>query len=150
MGTRSPLPIVVWSIGLACVLWGAMFYAPVQSAVNFWVMMPISTSLLGSLAIIMGGGTLVDKSEINFRNIAIGVVSAFLLYGVFYVGNEFMGYVAGAFPTLVPNKTGQLQSVYGQGGGVPRSIVGMLLFFPIGWGEEVYWRGLVQRSFETK
>ncbi len=72
--TRSPLPIVFWSIGLAAVLWAAMFYPPIQGALNFWAMMPVSTSLLGSLAIIMGGGTLVDRSEFNARNIATGIV----------------------------------------------------------------------------
>lgn len=142
------MKLTLWSIALALVMWTAMFHPPIQAAVNFWVMMPIATTLLGSLTLI-AGGTVFQRSEFNLRNITIGILSAFLLYGIFYVGNSLMTVVASMFPTIIPNKTEQIQTVYSQGSSVPRAIVGLMLFFPIGCGEELFWRGMVQRTFET-
>jgi membrane protease YdiL (CAAX protease family) len=137
--------LVGWSIALATVLWAAMFRPDVQQALNFWAMMPVATSLLGSLAILFGD-PVFTKREVTTGNILAGIASAFVLWGLFWVGNQTMNIVAEMAPSLIHNKTGQLVSVYTQGGNVPRSVVGLLLFFPIGCGEELYWRGLVQRS----
>ncbi len=137
--------LVGWSIALAAVLWGAMFRPDVQQAMNFWTMMPVATSLLGSLAVLFGDPVFTRK-ELTRQHIIAGVASAFVLWGIFWVGNQAMNIVQQLVPALVHDKTGQLTSVYSQGGGVPRSVVGLLLFFPIGCGEELYWRGLVQRS----
>jgi|SRR5579883_2056966 len=138
-----------WSIALALVFWGVMFRPGVQATFNFWFMMPIATVALASLGLIVNY-PLIKKEELNARNIVTGIVSAILLYGIFWVGNSFMNIVAHQFPDLVGNKTAQLQSVYTQGNTIPRYVIGMMLFFPIGMCEELYWRGMVQQIMNEK
>lgn len=67
-----------------------------------------------------------------------GAASALLLYGVFFVGNI-------AARRLFPFGAAQIEAVYNQGAHTPRWIVALLLLAVVGPGEEIFWRGYVQR-----
>ena len=134
------------SIALAFVLWYAMF---VIRPFNFWLMMSLSTSLLSIIAFAFAR-PIFQKHEWNWRNLAIGVSSAALLYGIFWLGNHMTIWIAEAFPRLLPHRSENLTSVYANRGVLPPAVVGALLFFPIGFGEEFFWRGLIQRFFVAK
>jgi len=136
--------IGLWlSIGLAFVLWFVMF---VLRPFNFWVMLTFSTSLLSVVAFLFGRPLLLGR-DLTVRNLLLGVVLAAILYAVFYAGNQFLMIVSRLFPALLPDRAGNIASVYENRGGLSPTLVGLLLFFPIGFGEEIFWRGFVQRRF---
>jgi membrane protease YdiL (CAAX protease family) len=139
--------IRLWlSIGLAFVLWIVMF---VFRPLNFWVMLTFSTSLLAAIAFALGR-PLIRSREFTAKNVLVGVLLAALLYAVFYLGNQFLLLVSRLFPALLPDPAENIASVYANLGGLSPSLVAFLLFFPIGFGEEIFWRGFVQRRFRER
>jgi len=134
------------SIGLAFVLWFVMF---VLQPLNFWVMLTFSTSLLSVVAFVLGR-PLIPSREFTAKNVLVGVLLAALLYAVFYLGNQFLLLVSRLFPSLLPDPARDIASVYANLGGLSPSLVAFLLFFPIGFGEEIFWRGFVQRGFKQR
>jgi membrane protease YdiL (CAAX protease family) len=134
------------SVGLAFVLWGGIF---VLKPFNFWFMLTFSTFLLAAIAFLLGRPLPLSR-EFTARNVLLGVVLAALLYAVFYAGNQFLKMVSGLFPALLPDRAGNIASVYANLGGLSPAVVGLLLFFPIGFGEEVFWRGFVQRRLSER
>jgi membrane protease YdiL (CAAX protease family) len=137
----------LWAgILLAFVLWIVIF---IFRPLNFWVMLTCSTSLLAAVAFALGR-PLIPSREFTAKNVLVGVLLAALLYAVFYLGNQFLVMVSRLFPALLPDPAGDIASVYANLGGLSPSLVGLLLFFPIGFGEEVFWRGFVQRRFRER
>jgi membrane protease YdiL (CAAX protease family) len=134
------------SIGLAFVLWVVVF---VLQPFDFWAMLTFSTSLLSAVALVLGR-PLLSSREFTAKNVFVGVVLAALLYAVFYLGNQFLLLVSRLLPSLLPDPAGDIASVYANLGGLSPALVALLLFFPIGFGEEIFWRGFVQRRFREK
>jgi CAAX protease family protein len=134
------------SILLASVLWVVMF---VFKPFNFWVLLTFSTSLLSAVAFVLGRPLLLSR-EFTAKNVLFGILLAALLYAIFYLGNQFLIMVSRLFPALLPDRAGNIASVYANLGGLSPSLVAFLLFFPIGFGEEVFWRGFVQRRFRER
>lgn len=112
-------------------------------------MLTFSTSLLSAIAFFQVR-PLLSRSEFTARNILLGVFLAALLYALFYVGNQFLILVSRLFPFLLPDRAGNTASVYANLGGLSPGLVALLLLFPIGFGEEVFWRGFVQRRFKER
>jgi hypothetical protein len=140
--TKPAMQRGLWlSIGLAFALWFIMF---VLKPLNFWVMLTFSTSLLSALAFVLGR-PLLSGREFTAKNVFLGVALAALLYAVFFVGNQFLMLLSRLFPSLLPDRAGNIASVYANLGGLSPALVGLLLFCPIGFGEEIFWRGYVQR-----
>jgi len=77
------------------------------------------------------------------RDILIGVFSAVVLYAVFYVGNIVSGY-------LFPFKDTQVLAVYSNKSQGNLTLIGSLLLFLIGPGEEIYWRGFIQTTLSNR
>jgi membrane protease YdiL (CAAX protease family) len=134
------------SIVLAFVLWIVIF---VFRPLNFWVMLTFSTSLLAAIAFALGR-PLLPSREFTAKNLLLGILLAALLYAIFYVGNQFLVLVSRLFPALLPDPAGNIASVYANLGGLSPGLVAFLLFFPIGFGEEIFWRGFVQRRFRER
>jgi len=131
---------------LAFALWVVLF---VFQPFHFWAMLTFSTALLAAVAFVLGR-PLLSGREFTATNVFLGVVLAALLYGVFYMGNHFLMLVSRLFPALLPDRAGNISSVYENLGGLSPALVGLLLFFPIGFGEEVFWRGFVQRRLRDR
>lgn len=131
------------SILLAFALWAVMF---VLRPLNFWLMLSFSTSLLGGIALTQAKPFL-RREELTLKNLLLGLLMAGLLYAIFWLGNQFLTMVSRLFPSLLPDRSGNISSVYANLGSLPPALVGALLFFPIGFGEEIFWRGFVQRRF---
>ena len=134
---------VCLSILLAFALWTVMF---VLRPLNFWLMLSFSTSLLGTIALTQAR-SLLRREELSLKNFLLGFLMAGLLYAIFWLGNQFLILVSALFPSLLPDPSGNIGSVYANLGSLPPALVGALLFFPIGFGEEIFWRGFVQRRF---
>ena len=131
------------SILLAFALWAIVF---VLRPLNFWLMLSVSTSILGGIALTQAKPFL-RREELTLKNLLLGFLTAGLLYAIFWLGNQFLVIVAMLFPSLLPDRSGDISSVYANLGSLPPPLVGALLFFPIGFGEEIFWRGFVQRRF---
>lgn len=131
---------------LAFGLWFVMF---VIRPLNFWLMMSFSTSLLAAMSFVFGR-PLILRQELTWKNVLLGILAAAALYAVFWAGNEVLILMSRLLPTLIPDRAGNINAVYANRGTLSPLVVGILLFFPIGFGEEIFWRGFVQRQFGLK
>jgi len=130
---------ISFTLLVSAVLWYFMF---VIKPMNFWIEMSLSISILVIMAL-WAERDLLHFEKITLRYIAIGMISAVVLYFVFYVGNILAGY-------LFPFKDAQVLSVYSNKSQGSPFLIGTLLLFLIGPGEEIFWRGFVQKSLSLK
>ncbi len=79
----------------------------------------------------------------NLNSFVKGVGSALGLYGIFWIGNLVI-------TTIVPFAENEISAVYGNTGAAPLPVIGLLLFLVIGPGEEIFWRGTVQKRLEER
>jgi membrane protease YdiL (CAAX protease family) len=131
--------VIVSSLIIAALLWFVIF---VIKPFNFWVEMGVSISLLATIALTVEK-KLISFRDIKIRHILIGIISAILLYFVFYAGNIISGY-------LFPFKDAQILSVYSNKAQGNSVLIGVLLLFVIGPGEEIYWRGFIQNNLSKR
>ena len=108
---------------------------------NFWIWRVISTSSL-SLFSYFNDRDILNRDLPWGKILLWGIGSAVILYWIFVVGDiltqSFM------------NQDQQIDSIYGRKSQLPQWIVGLLLVFPIGPGEEIFWRGFVQKRMAKK
>jgi len=127
----------VLTLPAAYALWFFTFQVPV---LDFWIRITISAFVLLAIAVVVG------RKEISIRptpaRIAVGVVSAVLLYLFFWSGYQVL--------KGLPQFTGQISSVYSLKASEPVSVIAAVLLFPIGPTEEIYWRGFIQNALSKK
>ncbi|MCX6163257.1 MAG: type II CAAX endopeptidase family protein [Ignavibacteriae bacterium] len=128
-------------VALAFVLWFVMF---VIKPLNFWIMMAFSTSILYAISIIYYRDQL-NREYFKINEILIGISSAFVLYFIFWLGKFILDKYG-----IIPNHNRNISSVYANKEVFPGWLVALLLFFPIGFGEEMFWRGYLQRLLSEK
>lgn len=125
------------SLVLAAVLWALVFLV---RPFNFWAMMSFATLIL------LVASVAINRNGISFdlspSRILLGLISALLLYGLFFAGFQVT--------KIIPILSEGVSKVYELRASAPPLIIGLLLIFPIASGEEVYWRGLIQRRFTQK
>jgi CAAX protease family protein len=83
------------------------------------------------------------RERIRWRDFVTGVGSAAALYGIFQVGDRMARLV-------MPAGDREIASIYQLRSGAPRRAIAAALALVIGPGEELFWRGLVQRNLERK
>jgi membrane protease YdiL (CAAX protease family) len=118
-------------------LWFLTFAVP---AGNFWLKLCFSATLLALTALKLSREERAPLFSFKTRYLWLGPLSAFLLYGIFWMGKEISSIIFPFAPEEISgiylNKT-QLNSY----------AIGFLLLFVMGPAEEIYWHGFVQRSF---
>ena len=124
----------------AALLWFYMFSPWTHGAPNFWIVMSFSAVALMSL----GLGFTPDRKELlkverPVIQLIGGIILAFALWGVFWVGDKASAWL---FDFTRP----QVENVYSMKAGLPQWLIGLLLVFLIGPAEELFWRGYVQRT----
>jgi len=137
----------VWiSLGIAGVLWFMVF---VVRPLNFWLMMSVSTLVLSAITLLCGS---LKKADLwpTGKDLILGIGSAAALYGIFYLGNAFLSILEGWFPQLPIERGQNISDIYANLGSLSPGLVAGLLFFPIGFGEEFFWRGFIQKYFAAK
>jgi membrane protease YdiL (CAAX protease family) len=77
------------------------------------------------------------------KKILLGVASAVLLYCFFYAGNEVS-------QVIFPFAEGGINQVYAFKEGASVLRMALLMIFLIGPGEEIFWRGFLQRRWQTR
>lgn len=130
---------IVLTVVLACVLWFLTFYL---SWASFWIKITFSAATLAVLSLWIQPHR---KDQFRFNQSAVlqGLVSAGLLYAIFWIGKTISG-------TLMPFASTQINGIYQKGLGTHTGIIAALLFFVTGPCEEIYWRGFLQKNLAAR
>ena len=128
------------AVGIAAILWFYMFSPWTCGWPNFWVVMSFSAVLLTtlSLAFTHDRKNLAKVEKPAFQLLG-GVALAFVLWGIFWIGDKASSWL---FDFARP----EVDAVYSMKHGLPAWLIGLLLVFLIGPAEEFFWRGYVQRT----
>ena len=121
---------------LAAVFWFVTFSLQL---LNFWLSMCIAVTILTALALRFGGLPF-SRRDWNFRSVFSGVAAAASLYTIFWLGNSLSVYL---FHFAKP----QIASIYGIRSQGEAVMISLILLFITSPGEEIFWRGFVQRRF---
>lgn len=132
---------------LAAVLFIPLFMVQQLGPLDFWWWMSFNLIILTSLAFSL------DKSYRPFltedlgkaagKKVLTGLASALILYGVFFAGN----YLSRRMFDFAGEG---IQGVYDFKGDAGSFRIVFLMAFIIGPGEELFWRGFLQRHFQEK
>jgi len=131
----------------AAVFFSLLFHFRELGPLDFWWGMGTIIAVLVGTAVFADGSfrrsLREDLEEGVTRKVVLGVLTAVFLYLVFLAGNALSRRV-------LPFAGGGIEAVYGFKAGVPPWRVGLLLVFMIGPGEELFWRGWLQRSWQER
>ncbi len=132
---------------LAVLLFVPLFLLGRSGPLDFWWWMSGNIALLIALGIVMDKAYFPSLvSDIKSRaawKIAAGISAAVLLYAVFFAGNALSRWI-------LPFAGSNISRVYQfkEGASLVRLIP--LLALLIGPGEEIFWRGFLQRRFQSR
>ena len=137
--TNSGQRLVI-AVLTAALLWFYMFSPWTGGWPNFWVVMSCSAVILTTL----GLSFTPDRKELlKIEKPALqllgGIVIAFALWGIFWIGDKVSAWM---FTFARP----EVDSVYAMKTGLPTWLIAVLLLCLIGPAEELFWRGYVQRT----
>lgn len=127
---------------LAAVLWTIMFSPWTAPHVNFWVMMTCSGAALTIFTTWARPGWWKEV-RLKFSDVALGIVLAAALWGVFWLGEFFSTLL---FDFARP----QVDSIYGMKEGENPLVLTLLMLLIIGPAEEIFWRGFIQNRFSAR
>lgn len=141
---KNPITRLIIGIIISSVFFFIMFSKWTSYQVNFWLIMSLAAISL-SLYTLLIGWTKENYQPIklNLKSIAIGIGSAALLWGVFWLGNIIS-------TQIFSFAAKDINSIYNIKLGYNQVIIGLLLVFLIGPAEEVFWRGYIQRTLSEK
>jgi membrane protease YdiL (CAAX protease family) len=126
---------LIGTILLAAVLWYVTFYLTWST---FWIKISLSAATLAIISILLQTNS-KDQLKFNSRSVILGLVSAAILYLIFWTANKVT-------TILLPFADTQIGEIYGKGSGTPTWVIALLLFFITGPAEEIYWRGFLQKN----
>ena len=106
---------------------------------NFWAKIGFSVVLICAYSFYW------QKPKITFSlpSVGLGLISAAVLYGIFYLGFVLS-------PYIVPHATTQVGGIYGMGTNTNTTLIFFLLLLITGPGEEIFWRGFLQDNLMGK
>jgi len=133
---------IIAPVVIAALLWFVMFSPWTRDYVNFWITMGIAAVALAVMSAFLCDD-FKKQFSLSLKDAMIGLVSAAVLYLVFYLGDFFSS-------LLFHFAKGQVNSIYLLKEGQNPLYLGLLLAFFIGPAEEIFWRGFVQRSLAAK
>jgi membrane protease YdiL (CAAX protease family) len=120
---------------LALALWYVIF---ALDRGNFWLKISLSAAFLGALSTFLQKREWPELFTFRWRHLVTGSASALVLYGVFWLGNRIL-------PLILSTASQDILSVYSPRASLPLWGIGALLFLVTGPGEELFWRGYLQR-----
>jgi membrane protease YdiL (CAAX protease family) len=140
-GGSSVSPAVLGLLAAATIpVWIVVF---VWTPLNFWYVMALGTGGLALAGTIAAPGAVRERLRFRASDVVIGVVSAAVLYAVFVVGREMT-------TRLLPFANDQIGAVYDNKALLAPARIGLLIGLVIGPGEELFWRGFLQRELEAR
>jgi len=127
-------------------IWGAILLAAICWAFtfglawgNFWVKIGFSVILICAYSVYWQK----PKISLSLSSVVIGLISAVILYGIFY-----LGYILS--PCIVPGASTQVGGIYGMGLDTNKWLIFFLLLLITGPGEEIFWRGFLQENLMAR
>lgn len=137
----------IGAAGLAAVLFILLFSFYSTGLFDFWWWMSFNILVLCGLGFIMDRKYIArlaaDIKKSGLKKIILGLLSAFLLYGVFFIGES----LAGILPAFAREG---IEGVYAFKEGVPVIRMVLLMALIIGPGEEIFWRGYLQQTWQMR
>lgn len=127
---------IIIGVVIATILWFIMFSPLTAQMVNFWAVMSIAAVVLTSFSYFSSKSQFGKLFSTNSKLILLGILSAILLYVIFYLGKFFL-------VSFLGSSQNQISAVYSTKSHTPLWLVSILLLFIIGPAEEVFWRGFV-------
>jgi membrane protease YdiL (CAAX protease family) len=132
---------------LAVLMFSPMFVLHQIGPFDFWWWMSANLIVLLTICFLTDREYLVllkkDLSEGFWRKIGIGMLSAFLLYLLFFVGN----FLSRKWFNFAGSGIEGVYSFKGDAAGIR---IALLMLLVIGPGEELFWRGYLQRKLSVK
>jgi len=130
---------MVWILSaLAAGLWFVMFSPWTREAVAFWPAMAFSSGVLALTGLWLNRKSLGEVFAFRWWHVPAGLVSALVLYLMFFVGHKITA-------AILPFASEQVSSVYRTRSQADLWLIGVLLLAWVGPAEEIFWRGYVQR-----
>jgi membrane protease YdiL (CAAX protease family) len=108
---------------------------------RFWDRMTTTGAILGALAI--AGDRTLQRPRLRPRDVAFGVAIAAGLYGIFQIGDRIARQV-------LPAGDKNIDDIYELRSLRPQEAIAIRLASVIGPAEELFWRGLIQRSIARR
>lgn len=133
---------VIISIVVAAVLWFVMFSPWTGHCVNFWITMSCSAAILCVISWLVNRN-LGKLFHFSLKDVFIGILSAALLWVVFFLGEYFSTMIFDFART-------QVDSIYSLKDGENSLMLTLMLLLLVGPAEEIFWRGVIQHSFAAK
>lgn len=131
---------LVIAVLTAALLWFYMFSPWTGGWPNFWVVMSCSAVILTTIGLsFTPEREELLKIERPALQVLAGIVIAFALWGIFWIGDKVSAWM---FAFARP----EVDSVYAMKTGLPAWLIAVLLLCLIGPAEELFWRGYVQRT----
>ena len=131
------------ALAVAGLLWFYMFSPWTGGAPSFWLVMSVSAIILTTLALAFTPDKkALLRIEKPWLQLVAGVVIAFVLWGIFWVGDKLSSQL---FDFARPG----VDAVYSMKEGQSPLLIAALLILLIGPAEELFWRGYVQRTFSS-
>ena len=130
---RNSDPLVAIGLAAAFGLFALTFRG--QRA-RFWERMTLTGFVLGNMA--LANEPELRRMRVRPLDIAQGLGSAAILYGIFTVGDQLAR-------QLMPRGSKEIQDIYALRALEPPEEIGARLATVIGPAEELFWRGFVQR-----
>lgn len=131
----------------AVVLFVPLFFLRRLGPVDFWWWMSFNIAVVITLSLLSDRSyPALLKKDLKSglpRKIILGLFSALLLYAVFYAGNE-LSQIIFSFAEK------DISRVYSFKQGAATWRIAVLMVFIIGPGEEIFWRGFLQRKWIEK
>lgn len=127
-----------------CVALAALAFSLLFTGVSFgfWPQMALSVAILCLMACLFDPSGMAQALRLApcgaAQALALGALSAAVLYGVFYLGNAAAG-------ALTHVSRAEVARIYEFKQGAPATLIVALIAAVIAPGEEVFWRGFVQR-----
>jgi membrane protease YdiL (CAAX protease family) len=141
------MKLTIFTTILALLLFVPLFITRGLEPFDFWWWLSANLVILVSIAAFFDptwAQAIRQDVAGNMRfNISMGILSALFLYVVFAAGN-FLSRNIFAFAG------NDIQDVYAFKMGASRLRIAVLMTFVVGPGEELFWRGFLQRSLQTK
>src|SRR6202043_4158853 len=132
-GIGGPLKRVIAGLGVAVAVWTAAFRGPRS---QFWLRMTLGVGGLGAYA--LAAEPALRRERLRGHDVLSGLASAAGLYGIFQVGDRMAR-------RIMPAGDREIAGIYELRSAAPRGAIATALALAIGPGEELFWRGLIQR-----
>ncbi|MCX8103551.1 MAG: CPBP family intramembrane metalloprotease [Candidatus Bipolaricaulota bacterium] len=133
MSAHRPLIPIAIAVAAAFALWYFAFQTDIW---NFWMRLSLAAAILATSALVLTPDR-AQLFQVGGRDMVIGVASALVLYGIFWLGQQIA-------LAIFPFASEQIARVYANRAQLDPLWIGLLLFFLVGPSEEIFWRGLVQ------